>query len=411
MAAADVEAATAEALIAGTGSRDHPISGLVFKGIQFEYTTCLGLPDDEPTVAASVRPAAAVHLGYAANIQFLEDEFLHMGTPALDVAPGIAGCMVEGCLFGDIAWSAIRLVNASDVRIAESRFSYVATGHILEGVIELDQPASVEIDHVQIDHFPTSAIVLGSAAAGAVRESSNRISGPMIGFHGAPAAQEAPPAEGSGLSQDFRPLAREPVGAATVPMAPSAVSAEGEDLFAYVTWIPSCQDGGAPVESYTVTSSAGIKLTVSAAAFQEKGYVQVGGQPNSHPLSFTVTAANSLGSSAPSTPTGSVTPWHKRKLKPPAPPAAFTVVTGNAGASIRITPPVSNGGSPVTSYLVTASQGAPPIVIEGLDVIRATIAHPVERAIAGFAPGAGTTVSAAAVNAAGDGKPAVVALK
>jgi hypothetical protein len=50
-------------------------------------------------------------------------------------------------------------------------------------------------------------------------------------------------------------------------------------------------------------------------------------------------------------------------------------------------------------------------VIEGLDVIHADAAHPVARTLQGYVPAPGSTVSVAAVNVAGDGKPALLLVK
>jgi hypothetical protein len=73
MATADVEAAVAQAIIVGNGSRDRPIAGIVFKGIRFEYTTLRGPSRGEPPGT----PQGAVSFANAAGIQFLEDDFLH----------------------------------------------------------------------------------------------------------------------------------------------------------------------------------------------------------------------------------------------------------------------------------------------------------------------------------------------
>jgi hypothetical protein len=412
LASADVEAAPAEGLIAGIGTKDRPIGGLVFKGIRFEYTGFLEAPDDEPTVVAPVRPPGAVHFAHAARIQFLEDDFLHMDTPALELSQGIADCKVEGCLFGDIAWSAIQLVDASGVSISESRFSYVAAGHILEPAIGVDHAGDVAIEHIQLDHYPTAGIATRGTKPGAVREASDLVGAPMIGLHGAaPAGPEARPAADSGISQDYRELAAEQFSSPSVPRPPTDVSAEGEDQFALVTWFPSPLDGGSPVHSYTVVSSTGEKVTVSSSEFQEKGYVEVNGLPNGHPVNFTVTSANALGASAPSLASADITPWHKRKLKAPAPPASATVATGKSRTGIEITPPTSNGGSPVLSYQVSVGQAAPPLAIEGLDVINSDALHPVQRTLAGVPLAPGTAVSVGAANCAGASKPAIIILK
>jgi hypothetical protein len=230
----------------------------------------------------------------------------------------------------------------------------------------------------------------------------------MIGFHGAsPPGPAAESNADSGISEDYVALTDEKFSSPTIPGPPTAVSAEAEDGFAYVTWIPNCQDGGSPVENYSVSSSSGATATVSARAFEEKGYVVVEGLANGQAVSFTVSATNALGASPPSLRTADVKPQHKRKLKAPAPPASVSVTPGNAGPMILIAPPATNGGSPVVSYSVAAGQAAP-VVIEGLDVIHSNGSNPLSRPLPGPPPPPGSAVSVAASNAAGAGKPAVV---
>jgi hypothetical protein len=410
MAAADVEAAAAESLVAGNGTRDRPLSGLIFKGIRFEYTTCLSSPEGASKAPPSPGgPPAAVRFAFAVDIQFLEDEFLHLGTPALELGPGLAGGTVEGCVFGDISWAAIRIAGASRVRIAESRLSYIATEHDMEGAIDVDHSEDVVIEHVDVDNFPRVGILESGEGAGAVREASNLIAPPMIGFHGVSPAvgcSETPTGD-AGVSPYYNAVLDEKFSAPTIPRPPSTVSAEVGDGFAYVTWIPSCLDGGSPVTSYTVTSSTGEKTTVSAADFQARGYVIVTGLENGRGASFTVAASSAFGASPPSLPSATVVPAHKKKLKPPSPPAAASVTFSTGGARIEITPPAENGGSPVVSYTVTSAPSGARVVLEGMDVIHSDPTHPLIRTIAGFTRGPGATVLVAARNAAGEGKPAV----
>jgi len=399
MASADIEAPVPESLVIGLGTLDRPITGLVFKGIRFEYTAWHRSSDDEPAWGA-------VSFNYAGGIQFLEDEFLHMSTPALELGPHVANGAVEACLFGDIAWSAIRVAQASGIRIAQSRFSYVATRHIAEGAIDVARSLDVSIEHNQIENFPTVGVRVHDGAKGAVSEASNRISEPMIGLHGSSPAPAAPQ-EDAGVSPYYRALLERRFSAPTAPMPPAGVSAEPEDEFAYVTWTPNCQDGGSPVTGYVVATSGGDKVAVTRRDFEEKGYVVVGGLENGRAVSFTVAAVSGLGASPPSLPTASVKPLKKRKLKAPAPPAAVSISAGRP-PTVQITPPLRDGGSPVVAYALAAGPGSAPIRIEGLDVVHADASHPVNRAVWGLPAEAGAQVSVSATNAAGEGKPAVV---
>ncbi len=399
MATADAEAAVAPALLAGMGSADHPISGLVFKGIRFEYTA---------TAAIAQGLDGAVRFAHASGIQFLEDEFLHVGSSALLIGPSVDGSTVEGCLFGDISWSAIEVVASSEVRVTESRFSFTASDHVAMGAIDVAGSADVAVDHDDFEHFPTEAVRV-SGKKGAVLASMNRTEAPLLGLSGSQPAAEA--SKGAGISREYRALRDEKFNSPTPPRPPTGVAAEAEDEFAYVTWIPSCRDGGAPVTSYTVESSTGMRTAVAASEFLRKGYVVVNGLGNGRPVSFAVSASNSVGMGPFSPRTAGVTPRQKKKLRAPAAPASVSLAADPAGSAIQITPPPNDGGGPVISYLVAAGTVGEPIVIEGLDVIRSDAVHPVLRTIPGFVPARGSTVSVVAVNSAGEGKPAVVSVR
>jgi hypothetical protein len=408
MASADVEAAVAPALVVGAGSAERPLTGLIFKGFRFEYTASAGSAPQDPASAAR----GAVGFAGASGIQLLEDQFLHLGGTGLELGPRVASGTVEGCLFGDIAWPAVRVAGASGVRIVESRFSYTALDRVHDGAIEVSQSDGVVVEHDQLDHFPTAAVLVRDGKKGSVHRASNWITPPMISFAGYAARGPASiPSEEIGISLDYRELEDERFWSMTAPMPPNAVSASAGDGSAYVTWIPNCRDGGFAVESYTVESSGGAKMTVEASEFERTGYVVMADLANGRPVSFTVSAANSAGAGPPSPASADVTPRQSRRLRTPSAPMQVAVTTGAAGASVQISPPASDGGSPILSYRVKVAEGGAPVVIEGLDVIHSDAAHPVTRTLHGIAPAAGSTVSVVAVNAAGIGKPAVVAIK
>jgi len=95
----------------------------------------------------------------------------------------------------------------------------------------------------------------------------------------------------------------------SVPDAPDQVAAFGANGTGYVGWNPTFVDNGAPVTSYTVTASpGGQSATISASDFARLGYVQIDGLTDGTPYTFTVTATNANGTSAPSLPTASITP-------------------------------------------------------------------------------------------------------
>ena len=412
MVTADVVAPSAVALLRCAGTKEHPMTGLVFKGIRFEFTTVPSPLDASPDGSASrPAPGPAVSVALASGIQLLEDEFLHLSTPALRLGPGLEGCTLDGCAFGQISWSAIHVEDAAGVRIAENRFTYVGVEHPEAGVIVVDRSREVTIENNQIDHFPGLALPASNGRPGDPIEAANRVSQPMVGFHGVQPPDAAAPA-GAGIPAAYRGLAEARFGSLTIPCPPTRVAAEAEDRLAYVTWIPSCRDGGAPVLYYTVAASTGTVMVVNAEDFQATGYVVFDGLENGRGVTFSVAAANRIGSSRPSPPTCSVTPSRKRKLSSPPAPTLVSVSSSSSGTTVQITPAAPDGGSPVVAYRLTAGRGAGQHrLLEGLDVIHSDPAHPITRTLSGLKLPPGTPVSVAAQNAAGESKPVTVVLR
>ncbi|AFM43339.1 cell wall-binding protein [Desulfosporosinus acidiphilus SJ4] len=92
---------------------------------------------------------------------------------------------------------------------------------------------------------------------------------------------------------------------ATVPGAPTGVSATAGNSWATVNFTAPVSDGGSPIASYTVTSNpGGLTATGSASPITISGLV------NGTSYSFTVTAANGVGTSGASASSNSVTPSH-----------------------------------------------------------------------------------------------------
>ncbi len=180
-----------------------------------------------------------------------------------------------------------------------------------------------------------------------------------------------------------------PTPATRPPDSPENVSATSGDGQATVQWAPSPNDGGSPVTAYVVlTAPGGLTLTVSAA---ETSAV-VTGLTNGVSYVFQVAARNSAGLSFASSPTAPVTP-----VGPPTAPLNATASPGSSGdaAVVSWDAPASDGGSPLTGYLVAADPPDVPEVAVGAAGQSATVP--------GLLPGIAYTFTVRAVNAIGTG--------
>jgi hypothetical protein len=155
-----------------------------------------------------------------------------------------------------------------------------------------------------------------------------------------------------------------------VPNAPTIIAATtgfgrptaGKNAEATVSFkLPSNSQG--QIKSYSATSDPGnITATGSGSP------ITVPDLTNGTTYTFTVTATNKMGTSPPSDATNSITP-----ATVPNAPTNVAAKVDKAEATVSFKPPASNGGSEITSYIVTSSGGqtglgrASPIIVKGLD--------------------------------------------
>jgi hypothetical protein len=216
--------------------------------------------------------------------------------------------------------------------------------------------------------------------------------------------------QNAGLQPAFRHITAERFAKASAPEPPSRVAAWAGNGIAYVTWSPSIDLGGSPVESYAVRSSAGAETHISVADFQKYAYARITGLTNGQPLTFTVRAVNRLGASVVSMPSRTVTP-KERAVELPAAPQKVSVLVGKGAASIHFQlPPAvhSAEGAPVIGYSVTVNPGGRKVMFTGRNIVVLEGAHSTFDVVDGLTSGASYSFSVAAVNAAGEGTPTVV---
>jgi len=96
--------------------------------------------------------------------------------------------------------------------------------------------------------------------------------------------------------------------AAAPPQPPTAVNGAPGNTQVTVAWTAPADDGGSPVIDYTVTTiPGGTTCTTSSTS------CVVPGLTNGTAYTFTVIARNAIGTSAPSTPSGPVTPAKQKQ--------------------------------------------------------------------------------------------------
>ncbi len=139
-----------------------------------------------------------------------------------------------------------------------------------------------------------------------------------------------------------------PVIPATVPDAPGNVFATGGNASATISWDPPASNGGIPVTGYVVTPLIdGVPQT--PVVFNSTATTQtVTGLINGTTYTFTVAAINGVGTGPSTESFNSVTP-----ATVPDAPTIGSATAGIEQATVSWTAPASDGGSPITGYIVT----------------------------------------------------------
>jgi hypothetical protein len=209
----------------------------------------------------------------------------------------------------------------------------------------------------------------------------------------------------AGIEPAYRVVLAKNFGS-NVPEAPERVAAFAGNGFAYVTWNPPVREGNSTIKSYTVISSKGDHLAVSASDLCANGYVKLSGLTNGTSYTFTVTATNVQGTSVASLPSSPVTP-NTATVSVPSAPSYVAAYAGPNAVSVHFRIPSSNGGSPVIAYKIT-TVGGPTVTVTGYVVLVLSGTHTYYGVIQGLTNGQTYTFNVAAVDVAGAGAAATV---
>ncbi len=134
-----------------------------------------------------------------------------------------------------------------------------------------------------------------------------------------------------------------------VPDAPTNVQVQPGNAQALVSWSAPASDGGVAITQYTVTATSAGQPVETCTWSSGNLSCTVGSLTNGDQYAFTVTATNSLGTSAAST-AADATP-----ATVPDPPSISLIQPGNGQATVTWSAPDTNGGSAITGYTVTAN--------------------------------------------------------
>jgi hypothetical protein len=145
-------------------------------------------------------------------------------------------------------------------------------------------------------------------------------------------------------------------GIAGEPDAPTAVVATAGNAQASVTWSAPISSGTSTIIEYEVTSSPDGRVCTTSTTS-----CSVTGLTNGTAYTFVVTATNSQGTSAASAPSLSIIP-----ATVPGRPLNATATAGDGRAAVNWSAPASNGGLPITEYVVWSTPGSLWCVATGL---------------------------------------------
>ena len=141
------------------------------------------------------------------------------------------------------------------------------------------------------------------------------------------------------------------VGQPTAPSAPGTPTGVASNAQVAVTWTAPANNGGAPITSYTVTSTPGSLTCATTGALT----CTVTGLTNGTGYTFQVKATNAVGTSVNSAASGTLTP----AAQLPGAPTGLVVTQGPTAGALTVTwQAAPANGAAITGYTVTSTPGS-----------------------------------------------------
>lgn len=141
-----------------------------------------------------------------------------------------------------------------------------------------------------------------------------------------------------------------PVTPRTISAAPTNVAGVVGDTESFVSWSAPVNNGGSAILNYVVTASPGGRTCTTQDGATLSCVVT--GLTNGTAYTFTVNALNAVGYSPGASSANSVTP---AAITAPSRPTSISISVSNGAATLSWSTPASNGGSPITDYLIEYS--------------------------------------------------------
>lgn len=183
------------------------------------------------------------------------------------------------------------------------------------------------------------------------------------------------------------------VGPVSVPGTPTTVTAVAGGGGATVSWTAPASNGGSAITGYAVMPIIGF-FPLTPVVFSSASTTQfVPGLSNGTTYRFKVAAINAVGTGSFSSASNPATP----APGVPSAPGPVTAVAGVGSATVSWSAPLSDGGSPITGYVVQAFTGYfpfDPVVFTSTDTTQV---------MTGLVPGWVYRFKVAAISAIGTG--------